>query len=287
MKFRVNGVHDPNALEILREVHPLEFAKRSPLNRLNFLLRLIQKYIPESFDPYVTNLQQRYESLINSNLVEERAIDTTSLVAEYDILKAYPTLVSSNLNYFLHELQPPPSTDWSNERVEVSQRNQLRAFLCPKYQNILVLTETIDRKDAIELYKMYHDEFMRYVKTQQGRQFETLEDMAKQWNQEEAKQNPGLIRIISDVEDGKLFLRKDTCVWNDAIADLDDVELKYYICCYGDFESARLLNKHFVMTMEHTIVEGHPYCDCVFHDTRINSDLSHPSDEFFASITPE
>ncbi|UCB57849.1 MAG: hypothetical protein JSV67_04365, partial [Thermoplasmatales archaeon] len=65
-------------------------------------------------------------------------------------MKAYPKLAYSSLNYFLLELQPPTSADWENDTVEVSQRNQLRAFLCPKYQKLLVLTKTMDRKDAIE-----------------------------------------------------------------------------------------------------------------------------------------
>jgi hypothetical protein len=38
--------------------------------------------------------------------------------------------------------------------------------------------------------------------------------------------------------------------------------------------------------MEHTIVEGYPYCDCVVHDIRINDDLTHPLKEFWDNIWP-
>ena len=71
---------------------------------------------------------------------------------------------------------------------------------------------------------------------------------------------------------------------NDAISDLQDSEVKYYICCYGDFEGARQSNRHFVLTMERTIIEGYPYCDSVFHDTRIDDNLAHPSEELFEMI---
>ncbi|MHA2374237.1 MAG: L-2-amino-thiazoline-4-carboxylic acid hydrolase, partial [Candidatus Thorarchaeota archaeon] len=194
---------------------------------------------------------------------------------------------SSNLNYYLQVLQPPESTDWMNDTVEVTHRNQLRAVLCPKYQNVRVLTETMDRGEAIELYKKYHDEFMREGRSTSENEYETLDDFAARWKQDSDEQNRGLIRVISEVKDGKLYLRKDTCLWNDAIEDLEDQELKYVVCCYGDFESPRLANKHFVLTMERTIIEGHTFCDSVFHDTRISKDLTHPSEDFFVSMEPE
>ncbi|MFX0107844.1 MAG: L-2-amino-thiazoline-4-carboxylic acid hydrolase [Candidatus Hodarchaeota archaeon] len=287
MKFRKSGIHDPNALDLPRRVQPIELAKRSPWKRLNLLLENVKKRKPEALPRYVASLQQQYEALTNSDLVKENSIDISDYLAEFNLLREFPELASNNLNYFLHTLQPPEGTDLENDTIEVPQRNQLRAVLCPKYQNIFVLTETIDRGEAIELYKIYHDEFMSAERSSLEDQYETLDEFADRRNQVDAKENPGLVRIISEVKDGKLYLRKDTCLWNDAIEDLEDQELKYYVCCYGDFESARQANKHFALTMEHTIIEGHPYCDAVFHDTRISKDLSHPSDEFFARMEPE
>ncbi|MHA1902602.1 MAG: L-2-amino-thiazoline-4-carboxylic acid hydrolase [Candidatus Thorarchaeota archaeon] len=284
MKFRKHGVPDPTALDLMREVQPMEFAKRSPLRRLDYLLGIIKKNKPKALTNFVINLQQRYEDLVEKDLVKKKAIDISSLIANFDLLKEFPKLASSNLNYYLHVLQPPEDADWDNETLEVSQRNELRAFLCPKYQNLLALTKTIDREEAIELYKIYHDKLMIEIKSQQEDRFESLQELATQWNEEDAKKNPGLVRVISNVEDGKLFLRKDTCLWNDALEDLEDLELKYYVCCYGDYQSIKHVNKHFVMTMAHTIVEGHAYCDCVFHDTRINKEINHPPKEFFENI---
>lgn len=287
VKFRISGIPDPDALELKRKEQPIGFAKRSPLRRLNFLLGLIKKHHPEDLANYVSNLQRRYEGLVESNLVEERDIDISTLIAEFDLLMDFPGLALSNLNYFLQTLQPPESADWTNDTIEVPQRSQLRALLCPKYQNLLVLTETIDRGEAIELYKIYHDEFVRSVSSTHEDRYETLEELSARWTNEDTIGNHGLIRVISDVKDGKIFLRKDTCLWDDALEDLEDQKLKYYVCCYGDFDAIKRDNKHFVLTMKHTIIEGHPYCDCVIHDTRIDSDLSHPSDEFFARIVPE
>ncbi|UCE09146.1 MAG: L-2-amino-thiazoline-4-carboxylic acid hydrolase [Candidatus Thorarchaeota archaeon] len=287
MRFRRVGTHDPDALELPREVQPIQFAKHSPLKRLNLLLDIIKQHRPKILHDYVTRLQKRYDDLTKIDLVKAKSIDVSELIVEFDHLKEFPILAERNLSYYLEMLQPSDSSDWRSETIEVTQRNQLRAVLCPKYLNIKVLTETMDRREAIELYKTYHDEFMRHGRSSSEDRYETLNDFSARWDHEDDDSNRGLIRIISDVEDGKLYLRKDTCLWADAIEDLDDQELKYYVCCYGDFESARLANKHFVLTMERTIIEGHPYCDSVFHDTRINQDLSHPSDDFFARMEPE
>jgi hypothetical protein len=216
--------------------------------------------------------------------VEEYALDIHELISDFQLLKDYPELAQRSLDYFFQTLQMPTGTDVENDTIEVTQRIQLQAFLYPKYQNLITLTETIEREEAIEIYKEYHDVFMRYVaEISPPRHFETLDELAEQWFEDD-NNCPGLIRLVSEVVDGKLILRKDTCLWNDAIEDLEDTELKYLICCYGDYESIRLRNQHFVMTMNHTIVEGHSYCDCVFHDTRIGTDLTHPPDEFFDSI---
>ncbi|MHA2190870.1 MAG: hypothetical protein ACXAAP_11595, partial [Candidatus Thorarchaeota archaeon] len=157
MNFRQHGIPDPSALELMREVQPMEFAKRSPLRRLDYLLGIIEEFKPEDLSKYVANLQHRYEELAEKNLVKERAIDIASLIADFDILKEFPKLASSNLNYYLHVLQPPESANWDNDIVEVTQRNQLRGLLCPKYQNLLAMTETLDREEAIDIYKLYHD----------------------------------------------------------------------------------------------------------------------------------
>jgi hypothetical protein len=283
MRFRQSGVHDSKALEKMVSVRPLEFAKRSPLARLDFLMRKVRENHPSSLNIYITNLEHRYQNIEEFDYFSQNSIEVNELISDLEIMKENPKLAKLVLNHFLHNLlsgitkSVPDSTD-------VSQKNQLRAFLSPKYHNLAVLADTIGRANAIELYKIYHDEFMRSTHTSPGTKFAALEDLAEQWFQENTKSSPGLVRFISDVNEGKIILRKDTCLWNDAISNLDDQEFKYYICCYGDYESIKLNNSNFIMTMNHTIVEGHPYCDCVIHDTRINDDLSHPSDEFFQNI---
>ncbi len=67
---------------------------------------------------------------------------------------------------------------------------------------------------------------------------------------------------------------------------LPDQELKYYVCCYGDYEYARSYGENIVLTMEHTIAEGAPYCSRVLHDTRVDWKLEHPPKEFWDNFNP-
>ncbi|MDO8124048.1 MAG: L-2-amino-thiazoline-4-carboxylic acid hydrolase, partial [Candidatus Hermodarchaeota archaeon] len=96
----------------------------------------------------------------------------------------------------------------------------------------------------------------------------------------------GVVGNVGEVKDGKLIMRRDTCLHHALLADIPDEELKFLTCCYGDYEGVRGFNKHFKLTMEHTLVAGDSYCDCVYYDTRLTKDFTHPSKEFFDSIWP-
>jgi hypothetical protein len=73
------------------------------------------------------------------------------------------------------------------------------------------------------------------------------------------------------IGEGKYAFRNDNCVFLNAIGeDLPDSELKYYVCCYRDYEKFRNYHDSIILTMEHTIAQGDPYCSRVLHDTRID-----------------
>jgi hypothetical protein len=87
------------------------------------------------------------------------------------------------------------------------------------------------------------------------------------------------------IADGKYALRNDNCVFLTAIGDdLPDTELKYYVCCYGDYENFKIHHDSVILTMEHTIAQGDPYCSRVMHDTRVDWDLRHPPKSFWDSM---
>jgi hypothetical protein len=90
------------------------------------------------------------------------------------------------------------------------------------------------------------------------------------------------------LEDGKYAFKNKNCpTCADAMVDLPDVELKYLAACYGDYGAFRAnTSDHIILTMEHTIIEGDPYCSRVLHDTRIDYKLRHPPKEFWDNFEP-
>ncbi|MHA2246357.1 MAG: hypothetical protein ACXADY_15560 [Candidatus Hodarchaeales archaeon] len=77
------------------------------------------------------------------------------------------------------------------------------------------------------------------------------------------------------------------CTWVEALEEFPDSELKYLVCCYGDYEGVKMRDESLILTMEHTIAQGDPYCSRVVHDTRVDYDLRHPPKKFWDNLRPE
>jgi hypothetical protein len=144
----------------------------------------------------------------------------------------------------------------------------------------------MERGKAINLYKKYTQLFMEdHLKNSEDK-FETLEEWAEAGFKDD-QENRGWFRIWGEVEDGTLVIRKDSCLWDEAIPEIEDRELKYLICCYGDFFSIKGENRNFALTMDHTIAAGDSYCDVVIHDIRVNDKLEHPPKSFFDNLVAD
>jgi hypothetical protein len=158
--------------------------------------------------------------------------------------------------------------------------------LHPAYYNLLVLTETLDREDAIALYKKFVTHYIRDRRDPERITYDNLETaFTKAIEPKEIPSEWVVVRGM--IGDGKYAYRNDNCLWIDAIEDLPDSELKYYVCCYGDYESSKIYHDSVILTMEHTIAQGDPYCSRVLHDTRVDWDLKHPPKDFWDSMKPE
>ncbi len=284
MKYQLAGIPDDKALDRMQKLDEIDEVIMSPLKRLNNLLEMIKEDDPESVSRYTANLESKFSQLASKNYVETRNIDMKQHLSELSQIKDHPALAECALNYLLGSLRLPMEGDWP-DKMEVVQRDYLRAFLSSRYYNLQVLTETMDRSKAIEIYKKHFEKINVERVGESEERHQNLEEFVESSRNAESD-SPGWMRIVSDVENGKVLIRKDTCLWADAMRDFPDSELKFIVCCYGDYSSIKVSNRHFELTMEHSIAGGHAYCDCVIHDTRINDKLDHPSDEFFSNLKP-
>ena len=203
-------------------------------------------------------------------------------------MKKYKQLAINSLNYLLRLLELKSDADWLNN-VKVPKGNFYRSFLIPRYQNVRILSETIGREEAIRLYKIYRTEHAKIAtREDQRNRFDTLDDLRDDDFQEDlSDSNHGWVRIEGIVKNGKFVYRKDSCLYAEAMKDYPDNDFKFLAACYYDFEGTTIQwNKHFILTMDHAIAKGDPYCSCVVHDTRVDWDLTHPSKEYWDSIWP-
>ncbi len=278
------GQYDISDLERLQEIQPLDYAKKSVLKRLNYLIGYLKKEMPEILPAFVTKLQKNFEQQLKTSLTTNQQLDLKEISKDFLHLKIYPDLLKPALDYFLQLLDYSSTKKWLSETIKIPNRNHIQSFLYHRYFNALTLTEILERNQAVRLFKSYIESYVKSLSAY-GSKYDTLEDFRNaRIPKEDDPPSIGWVIVQGKIENGKYPQRKDTCMWADAIDELPDVELRYLAACYGDFQGYNNCNENFILTMKHTVVEGHPYCDCITHDVRINSDLNHPSREFFDDL---
>ncbi|NHJ01884.1 MAG: hypothetical protein EAX86_07045 [Candidatus Heimdallarchaeota archaeon] len=285
MKVSRTGEAMSNALEFEVEIQVYANAKREVLKRLNFILGFIDDQKPSVVTKYVLNLQNQYQKLVQENLIKKLGISFDELIDEFDYLRRNPELAQLSLTFYLHNLQVPEKIEWSNEKINVINKDYLHSFLLPRYYNLVALIETIGREEAIKLYKKYITCFQKERRKNYESDFVDLETLLENRIKPGDKPSEWVI-FHALLNEGKYAYRNNNCSWVDALEELPDSELKYLVCCYGDYEGAKMRDESLILTMEHTIAQGDPYCSRVLHDTRVDYDLRHPAKEFWDNFEP-
>jgi hypothetical protein len=148
------------------------------------------------------------------------------------------------------------------------------------------MIETFGREEAIKLHRKFVTHYL-FFKDIEKRDFETLEDIYEKGARTIEEQNNWVI-TFGMLAEGKYFYKNENCLWIDAMVDLPDNEIKYHVCCYGDYQGAKeCYSENIILTMEHTIAQGDQYCSRVLHDTRVDWDLRHPAKEFWDNLVFE
>jgi hypothetical protein len=284
MKFIKTGKYRQDTMDRLVEINSLE-ELQNRFKRMDYFIGFIQKRIPEAFPQYVDNLIVKYQNLLDSERMIAIPPDLDDILSENTHMKEHLELARLVLNYILQILQLPAKNRLG--KIEVVNRAYFRSWSHHNYNNLVVLTETIGREEAIALYKRFVTQYSMENRDPNRKTVDNLEQLFVK--RTEPKEVPSDWEIVhAMIGDGKYAFRNDNCVFLNAIGDdLPDTELKYYVCCYGDYENFKVYHDSVILTMEHTIAQGDPYCSRVLHDTRVDYDLRHPPKDFWDSMNPE
>ncbi|NHJ31567.1 MAG: hypothetical protein FK732_01775 [Asgard group archaeon] len=289
------GEFNPKTLEQLVEIQPFETALHvgnnrrnnfACLKRLDYLLEFIDKNQQDILKKYVENLTDKLQKQIKKDLLRDKKAIIAETSKETKLLSKYPKLLENTLNFCFQLLNLSGNIKWMKDSMKVKQGDYIRSYLIPSYYFLLVLTETIGREEGISLFKRYISQFLKNQKTTSDSGFTTLKDVFER--RKKAVHHPSdWVMIIGLLSEAKYVFRNDNCLWIDALTDLPDNEIKYAICCYGDYQTANTYSdEKTILTMEHTIAQGDPYCSRVKHDTRYDWNLEHPTKEFFDNMWP-
>jgi hypothetical protein len=287
MIFTQTGTFKKNTLEKPVTINPKESVRDIFFDRLDYFLCFVDQEKSEIVTQYVGNLTEKYQGLVTEDYLKDSSDDVKKTYPEYENLHQYPELTKASLNYFIELLRLEEKSAWEMSEVEISMKALVQAWTYPSYYSLQALTETIDRKEAVKLFKRYITQFYIDHPSIDRDKFVSLENMLENRLSGDRTSSEWVI-VHTMLEDGKYAFKNKNCpTCVDAMIDLPDVELKYLVCCYGDYEKFRAsYSEHIILTMEHTIMEGDPYCSRVLHDIRVDYDLRHPPKEFWDNFEP-
>jgi hypothetical protein len=287
MKFTQTGTYKQHTLTKRVNIIIPEQVQDIFFDRLDYFLGFIAAEKPESVSKFITNLTQRYQNLVTEDFLEISLNNIEIICSQLENLQQRPELVEAALNYFIELLHLDDKSAWEMNDLEISMKSLIQAWTYPSYFSLQTLAETIDRQTALNLFKHYITQYYRDHPSPNRDKFASLEEMLAHRLSGDTTSSDWVI-VHSMLSAGKYAFKNKNCpTCVDAMMELSDPELKYLVCCYGDYEKFRAsYGDHIILTMEHTLMAGDSYCSRLLHDTRIDYDLKHPSQEFWDNFEP-
>jgi hypothetical protein len=277
MQFKQYGYHLPNPKTTLGAQFLIEVIY---LRRLNFMFALLDERQPELLPKFISNLTEKFSPVV----AETPPSEMPFLLEEFPYLQDQPELVNLHWRFWLQTLgllaeEVTPDTD-----LDITCRAFYRVILIPRYYYLEILTGLLGKSEGMELFKDYLDEYLVSVNDKMPKDKDLKEMRDRELRDDLDRPENGWLVTISNVEDGKVVWRHDNCLFVEALDDFDNQDFVYLVCCYSDFQAARLQNENFELTRPLTIARGDPICDKVFHDKRIVPEVVHPPKEFWAQL---
>ncbi|MFX1507499.1 MAG: hypothetical protein ACFFDC_15555 [Promethearchaeota archaeon] len=247
---------------------------------LDRLLVYLADHKSDILDEYITRLEMRYKSVATSSFDITDTLDLSNISTEMKILMNFPNLWRACADFILTMLDVPQDYTWEPQELDLLTENVTRASYHHFYYRAKILTDLMDRDEALQLVKEFIDYAMEtYV---QVPKYEDLNSMYEE-NIRESYENESADWIAVPVSGGRYISRGDRCGPYVVLKEFNDPELAYIVACYGDYDLIKKRNENFVLTRTHTQMNG-PYCDTCIHDTRIVDKIDHPPKEVFDNL---
>ena len=248
------------------------------------------EFVPEARVARVLEGLEAFREAVRSELPEHAdAFETT-------LLQTLGTLVAGT-SWMSYAILPEPSdrlrriyagyalscagypASLGADPVELPQSDVLRSTLFPRYYRYQALCDVLGREKAIPWIKGMIDQQTREM----AKPDLTMEDVDRYWHElvEVPLPTSGVAARFSR---GKSAFRIDTCLWHDVTKPLNDPEISFVVCCYGDTAGMHALNPSFSYTCATTLVQGDAYCSKCTIDRRHVDAIDPPDRAFFEAL---
>lgn len=240
------------------------------LSGLEAFLDNISKNYPDLLEIVINNLTSHFEKIKDYNV---------SLNLELKGFQEYPQLMNKSINIILYLVQFTKYQQISiDEEIEIEVSDLIHTFNHFEYYFIESLMKILSVEEAINHYQNFVNELTE-SKRDPKNYLENLQDLANNFKNFSERWHD-LEAILEIIDKEKLVYKIKKCRWAEDLKDFDP-EIGYTMICHQDFERAKNFNPNFVLTRNHTLMEGDEFCDFCYHDTRNKKDISHPSNDFW------
>lgn len=167
------------------------------------------------------------------------------------------------------------------EKIRLTAKQYLRGVFVVNYFIVKALAEVMGKAEAIALFKEFTD---LQTKNYNLPHLEKVSDLLA------AKSPPGAVFagghdfVEFELNEGQAGCKVTKCKWHEVLKEFNDADLEYAVICHYDFEAARCHNPDFMLTRGGTLAQGRPYCDFIWHDTRVEKNPVHLPKDFWDNV---
>ncbi len=181
-------------------------------------------------------------------------------------------------NFHLMRLEALPA----GQAFTVNVKDMLRAYLHKSYFLAKSLEAVMPKPQAIEFHQKLVDVQTRAEGTSDHPQQVADHLFANQ------KLKGAFAEAFNYSErllpGGRVAKKITKCKWCEVLREVNDPDYAYAVACHDDFEATKVENPAFTLTRAGTLIQGRPYCDFLFHDTRIDKDPAHLPEDFWVKM---
>lgn len=221
---------------------------------------------------------ERLSGELSGPQIEHAAVD--AYLRDCSNLSEYPELARAVILKRL-ELAGMSRCPAPTEKIRLTAKQYLRGVFVVNYFIVKALAEVRGKPEAIALFEEFTD---LQTKTYNLPQLEKVSDLLS------TKSPPGEVFagghdfVEFELNDGQVGCKVTKCKWHEVLREFNDPDIEYAVICHYDFEAARCHNPSFMLTRKGTLAQCRPYCDFIWHDTRLEKNPAHPSEDFWNNV---